>query len=105
MRDLALESGHDEDTVRRLLKKAAQMGLITAIVLTHYYSHEQISHFAALVHRYCMENDVIFAADFRNELGIGRKLAIQILEFFDKSGFTRRKGDGHYLRDKGIFVE
>lgn len=105
VRDLALESGHDEDTVRRLLKKAAQMGLITAIVRDRYYSHEQISHFAALVHRYCMENDVIFAADFRNELGIGRKLAIQILEFFDKSGFTRRKGDGHYLRDKGIFVE
>ncbi|MGG4609148.1 selenocysteine-specific translation elongation factor [Providencia sp. Me31A] len=105
VRDLALESGHDEETIRHLLKKAAQMGLITAIVRDRYYSHEQISYFAALIHRYCMENGVIFAADFRNELGIGRKLAIQILEFFDKSGFTRRKGDGHYLRDKGIFVE
>ncbi|HGN1707717.1 TPA: selenocysteine-specific translation elongation factor [Providencia rettgeri] len=105
VRDLALESDYDEETIRRLLKKAAQMGLITAIVRDRYYSHEQISYFAALIHRYCMEKGVIFAADFRNELGIGRKLAIQILEFFDKSGFTRRKGDGHYLRDKGIFVE
>lgn len=105
VRDLALESGHEEDTMRRVLKKAAQMGLITAIVRDRYYSHEKINYFASLVHRYCLENEVIFAADFRNELGIGRKLAIQILEFFDKSGFTRRKGDGHYLRDKGIFVE
>lgn len=105
VRDLALESGHEEDTMRRVLKKAAQMGLITAIVRDRYYSHEQINYFASLIHRYCMENEVIFAADFRNELGIGRKLAIQILEFFDKSGFTRRKGDGHHLRDKGIFVE
>lgn len=105
VRDLALESGYEEDTMRRVLKKAAQMGLITAIVRDRYYSHEQINYFASLIHRYCMENEVIFAADFRNELGIGRKLAIQILEFFDKSGFTRRKGDGHHLRDKGIFVE
>ncbi|WP_369309287.1 selenocysteine-specific translation elongation factor [Providencia rettgeri] len=105
VRDLAAETGHEEDTMRRLLKKAAQMGLITAIVRDRYYSHEQITHFASLIHRHCLENEVIFAADFRNKLGIGRKLAIQILEFFDKSGFTRRKGDGHYLRDKGIFVE
>lgn len=105
VRDLAVETGHEEEAMRRVLKKAAQMGLITAIVRDRYYSHEQINHFASLIHRHCLENDVIFAADFRNELGIGRKLAIQILEFFDKSGFTRRKGDGHYLRDKGIFVE
>nr|ELR5257509.1 selenocysteine-specific translation elongation factor [Providencia rettgeri] len=105
VRDLALESGYEEETMRRVLKKAAQMGLVIAIVRDRYYSNEQISYFAAKIHRYCLENEVIFAADFRNQLGIGRKLAIQILEFFDKSGFTRRKGDGHYLRDKGIFVE
>ncbi|WP_155979333.1 SelB domain-containing protein, partial [Yersinia wautersii] len=31
------------------------------------------------------------------------KLAIQILEFFDRSGFTRRRGNGHILRDSGLF--
>ncbi|ATG15652.1 selenocysteinyl-tRNA-specific translation elongation factor SelB [Providencia alcalifaciens] len=105
VRDIAAETGHDEDTIRRVLKKAAQMGLIIAIVRDRYYSSEQIRQFAQIILRYCTEHEVIFAADFRNELGIGRKLAIQILEFFDKSGFTRRKEDGHYLRDKGIFVE
>lgn len=105
VRDLAAEIEHSEDVVRRVLKKAAQMGLVTAIVRDRYYSSEQMHQFAELILRYCIEKDVIFAADFRNELGIGRKLAIQILEFFDKSGFTRRKGDGHHLRDKGIFIE
>ncbi|MGO2306726.1 MAG: selenocysteine-specific translation elongation factor [Providencia sp.] len=105
VRDLAAEIGHSEDVVRRVLKKAAQMGLVTAIVRDRYYSSEQMHQFAELILRYCIEKDVIFAADFRNELGIGRKLAIQLLEFFDKSGFTRRKGDGHHLRDKGIFIE
>ena len=105
VRDLAAEINQSEDVVRRVLKKAAQMGLVTAIVRDRYYSSEQMYQFAELILRYCIEKEVIFAADFRNELGIGRKLAIQILEFFDKSGFTRRKGDGHHLRDKGIFIE
>ena len=30
---------------------------------------------------------------FRDQSGIGRNLAIEILEFFDKSGLTWRKGD------------
>lgn len=72
------------------------MGFVTAIVRDRYYSSDEIKQFAELILRYCLEKEEICAADFRSELGIGRKLAIQILEFFDKSGFTRRKGDGHF---------
>jgi selenocysteine-specific elongation factor len=32
-------------------------------------------------------------ANFKDELGIGRKLAIEILEFFDSINFTQRKGN------------
>ena len=35
------------------------------------------------------------AAAFRDRIGTGRKLAIQILEFFDRIGYSRRIGDGH----------
>ncbi|WP_140186566.1 selenocysteine-specific translation elongation factor [Providencia stuartii] len=105
VRDLAAETKHDEGVLRSVMKKAAQMGLVTAIVRDRYYSREQIEQFAELILHYCIEKGAITAADFRNELGVGRKLAIQILEFFDKSGFTRRKGDEHFLRDKDIFIE
>ena len=40
----------------------------------------------------------ITAALFRDRIGTGRKLAIQILEFFDASAITRRAGDAHHLR-------
>ena len=33
------------------------------------------------------------AADFRDRLDNGRKVAIQILEFFDRHGFTIRRQD------------
>jgi selenocysteine-specific elongation factor len=33
------------------------------------------------------------AAEFRDKLDNGRKVAIQILEFFDRHGITVRRGD------------
>jgi hypothetical protein len=36
---------------------------------------------------------------------VGRKLAIQILEYFNRIGFTRRRGNDHLLRDAQLFPE
>jgi selenocysteine-specific elongation factor len=44
------------------------------------------------------EHGALVAADFRDATGLGRKRAIQILEFFDRIGFLRRVGDHHLLR-------
>ena len=33
------------------------------------------------------------ARAFRDASGIGRNVSIQVLEFFDKAGLTRREGD------------
>jgi selenocysteine-specific elongation factor len=35
---------------------------------------------------------------FRDESGIGRNLCIEILEYFDRVGFTRRDGNTRILR-------
>jgi selenocysteine-specific elongation factor len=43
------------------------------------------------------------AAAFRDRIGIGRKVAIQILEFFDRVGYTRRSGDDHRIMQPGLF--
>ena len=46
------------------------------------------------------------AADFRDATGLGRKRAIQILEYFDRIGLLRRVGDVHKLRtDCSLFQE
>ena len=39
----------------------------------------------------------------QHRIGTGRKLAIQILEFFDRAGFTRRVKDTHVLRQPALF--
>ena len=43
--------------------------------------------------------DGIAAADFRDRSGLGRKRSIQFLEFFYRSGYTRRVRDRHVLRN------
>ncbi|CAI1077954.1 selenocysteine-specific translation elongation factor [Serratia proteamaculans] len=103
VRDLATELGEDEALVRATLRKAAQLGYVTAVVVDRYYLSRRIEQFAALIRELDVEQGSANAADFRDRLGVGRKLAIQVLEFFDRSGFTRRKGNQHLLRDSGLF--
>ncbi|MCT8264106.1 selenocysteine-specific translation elongation factor [Proteus terrae] len=103
VRDLANEMKNDEKVIRSLLRKAAQLGLIIPIIADRYYTHQTIEKFASIIVKYNESNGSVTAADFRDELSVGRKLAVQILEYFDRTGFTRRKKDLHILRDKGLF--
>ncbi|MBZ0060027.1 MULTISPECIES: selenocysteine-specific translation elongation factor [unclassified Leclercia] len=103
VRDLARETATDEQTMRQVLKHAAQQGLITAIVKDRYYRHDRIVTFANLIRELDSERGSTCAADFRDRLNVGRKLAIQILEYFNRIGFTRRRGNDHLLRDALLF--
>lgn len=104
VRDLAKESGVEESLMRAVLRQAAQQGVITAIVKDRYYRNDRIVEFAGLIRELDLERGSTCAADFRDKLNVGRKLAIQILEYFDRIGFTRRRGNDHILRDKALFL-
>lgn len=104
VRDLARETQQDEQVVRQLLRFAAQLGLVTAILKDRYYRNDRIQTFANLIRELDQTQGATSAADFRDSLGVGRKLAVQILEYFDRIGFTRRRGNDHLLRDKALFL-
>ncbi|HIB9526193.1 TPA: selenocysteine-specific translation elongation factor, partial [Klebsiella pneumoniae] len=103
VRDLAREVHVDESLMRAVLRQAAQQGMITAIVKDRYYRNDRIVQFAQRVRELDRLRGSTCAADFRDTLNVGRKLAIQILEYFDRIGFTRRRGNDHILRDKALF--
>jgi len=105
VRDLAREIGVDEQVMRGVLRQAAQQGLITAIVKDRYYRNDRIVTFASMIRDLDQGRGSTSAADFRDTLNVGRKLAIQILEYFDRIGFTRRRGNDHILRDKALFLK
>ncbi|WP_039057915.1 selenocysteine-specific translation elongation factor [Enterobacter sp. Bisph1] len=105
VRDVAREVGVDEQVMRGVLRQAAQQGLITAIVKDRYYRNDRIVTFASMIRSLDQGRGSTSAADFRDTLNVGRKLAIQILEYFDRIGFTRRRGNDHILRDKALFLK
>lgn len=45
---------------------------------------------------------VLTVAAFRDASGLGRKRAVQVLEFFDRIGLCRRVGDTHILRTESL---
>ena len=103
VRDLARETHTDEQLMRQVLRHAAQQGMIVAIVKDRYYRNDRIVAFANLIRELDQARGSTCAADFRDRLNVGRKLAIQILEYFNRIGFTRRRGNDHVLRDAQLF--
>jgi selenocysteine-specific elongation factor len=101
VRDIGRALGQPEDTVRQLLRKLLRQGEAAQIVKDLFYHRERVEELAALVERLCQARGSVQAAEFRDATGLGRKRAIQILEFFDRAGHTRRLRDTHVLRAPG----
>ena len=98
VRDIARDSGTAEDVVRQLFRRVARAGELYPVAHDHYFTAEAVSQLAALVAELSAANGAARAADLRDRIGGGRKVAIHILEFFDRIGYTRRVRDEHVVR-------
>ena len=105
-RDLAREAHEAEMAVRLTLTRLAQAGELHQVVKDLFYPVERMAALAALLREVAdRSNGVVTAAGFRDASGLGRKRAIQLLEYFDHLGLLRRVGDEHRLRrDNTLFV-
>ncbi len=98
VRDLAKDTGTSEPLVRQTLASLARRGQAFQVVKDLYYPLATIEQLAACA-RQCLDQPAgLQAASFRDATGLGRKRAIQLLEFFDRVGHTRRVKDVHLLR-------
>ena len=106
-RDLARDAGESEALVRTTLARLAQRGELHQVVKDLYYPQASVARLAAIVRRVArMSDGKVTAAAFRDATQLGRKRAIQVLEYFDRIGLLRRVGDVHRLRsDSSLFVE
>ena len=96
VRELAEALAVELRVVEAFLNRAALLGLLLRVADNRYYPPAALSRLAEIAERLADQapDGLFTAADYRDRSGIGRNLAIQVLEFFDKSGFTRRSGDG-----------
>lgn len=98
VRDLAKALGQEEAPVRLLLRKLARLGQVHQVVRDLFYPQATIRQMAAMLLQLASDDPVVQAAAFRDVLGIGRKRSIQVLEYFDRIGLTRRVGDRRQVR-------
>ncbi|MBS0404665.1 MAG: selenocysteine-specific translation elongation factor [Proteobacteria bacterium] len=98
-RDMARDAREAEPLVRTTLARLARRGELHQVVKDLYYPTGTMLRLATLARQVAASHtDEVQAAEFRDATGLGRKRAIQILEYFDRIGLTRRVGDTHRLR-------
>ncbi|SIO71184.1 selenocysteine-specific translation elongation factor SelB [Burkholderia sp. GAS332] len=106
VRDLANAHGVSEDRVRQLLRKLARQGELFQVVRDLFYHHEAIRELALIADSEAQKNaGTVAAAPFRDVTGLGRKRAIQLLEFFDRVGYTRFHRGLHLMRTDSRWLD
>ena len=103
VRDLANLLELDETLMRNFLYKAGKLGYLTAIVKDRFFLTETLYAYARLIKQMATEQGAVSVNELRDRLQFGRKLTVQLMEYFDRCGFLRRKGNAHILRDGDVF--
>ncbi|NLB14134.1 MAG: selenocysteine-specific translation elongation factor [Gammaproteobacteria bacterium] len=95
VRDFAHEFDIDERDIRRILKLVQRQGLVYQVAHDHFFAREVVREMAGFAKDLAAGSDDGWfgAAAFRDCMDNGRKVAIQILDFFDGLGLTLRRGD------------
>ena len=99
VREVAQAAGLEPAAVERLLNRAARVGLATRVAPNRFFPRGAIAALAATAEALAAEapDGMFDAAHFRDRSALGRNLTIEVLEFFDKTGFTRRVGLGRRI--------
>jgi selenocysteine-specific elongation factor len=95
VRDIAGMIDRSETDVRRLLKLLSRLGKVDEVAHDHFFLRDAVGEMVETVADLAekAQGGQFTAAAFRDRLDNGRKVAIQILEFFDRHGVTLRRGD------------
>ncbi|MFO1160141.1 MAG: selenocysteine-specific translation elongation factor [Reyranellaceae bacterium] len=90
VRDFSATYSVPEADMRRLLQRLAKVGQVVEVAPDQYFLRPVVAEMIAIAHGFGRD---FTAAEFRDQLDNGRKVAILILEFFDRHGITIRRGD------------
>lgn len=95
VRDIATLRGLRDADVRRLLKLVGRMGKVDEVAHDHFFLRATVAEMVGIIVDLAQTLPLgqFAAAQFRDRVDSGRKVAIQILEFFDRHGVTLRRGD------------
>ncbi len=100
-RELVEMTGIPLKALERILKQCARSGMVVRVAENRFYLPETIAELAAFTEQLANKSSAdsgFSVIQFRDASGIGRNLCIEILEYFDSVGFTRRNDNTRFLR-------
>ena len=95
VRDMASAWDIPEADVRRVLRMAARQGRVDQIRHDHFFLRATTAEMVRIIAdvQAAAPDGWVTAAAFRDRVQNGRKVAIEILDFYDRQGVTLRRGD------------
>jgi selenocysteine-specific elongation factor len=99
VRELAEALGLEPEAALRLMKRFERFGRVAPVAPNRYFLPETVDRLADIA-RELAEGEpegTFTAAAFKDRSGIGRNLTIELLEYLDRVGITRRVGDARVL--------
>ena len=100
IRELALQLKLKEPIVKDFLHRKAKTGEVLKVTIDRFYTRSIVATLAAVAQAtaQAQPSGQFTAAQYRDASGLGRSLAIEILEFLDTLGITQRIGDARKMR-------
>ncbi len=92
-----------EADVRRLLKTLVKMGKVQEVSRDHFFTRDALAEILdVIVDISKAEGGRIATSTVRDRLDNGRKISIELLEFFDRHAVTMRRGDFRILNTQRL---
>ena len=100
IKDLAIQLKLKDAILKDFLYRKAKSGEVMRVPPERFYTKATLAKLAATAQATAgaQPNGIFTAAQFRDWTGLGRGLAIEILEFMDTLGVTQRVGDTRKMR-------
>jgi selenocysteine-specific elongation factor len=95
VREIAAELGLEPEAANRLLKRFERFGRLAQVAPNRFYLPETIAELADIAAALAAEapGEGFTAVAFKDRSGIGRNVTIEVLEYLDSIGITRRQGE------------
>ncbi len=90
---LATTLGQPAARIERFLGELARAGRVVKLASGIYLMQRDLDAWRGHAERILNEKGRLALGEFRNAIGVGRELALLVLEHFDRQGITRRQGD------------
>lgn len=91
--DLASTTGMTVGAVMKTLRQAVRMGMAVQIAGNRFFTPRALRTHAEVFESMITADGEVGVSDFRKAAGIGRNLAVEVLEYFDRIKLSQRDGN------------